>query len=135
MTGRLFLRAFLFAIAAMALNVAFAFLWVWIYSVALAPGHDEAFYQAYAQDAAPISSLVAGTPILFAAGWLSARGSERPLLAGMLVGIIYAAVDQLILASVPHALPAWIVIGSVVSKIGGSALGGLLASRRHSQSA
>ncbi len=130
MTGRLILRALLLAIAAMALNVACAFLWVWLYSVAVAPGHDEAFYQAYAQDAAPISSLVAGAPILFAAGWLSGRRAERPILAGMLVGIIYAVIDLAILASVPNNIPAWILIVSATTKIGASALGGLFASRR-----
>jgi hypothetical protein len=79
----------------MALNIAASFLWVWIYSITVAPGHDEAFYQAYAQRAAPISTIVAGTPILFAAGWLSARKApaDRAILAGALVGIIYAAVD------------------------------------------
>jgi putative membrane protein (TIGR04086 family) len=132
----LVLRALLFAIAAMALNVAAAFLWVWFYSFAIAPGHDEAFYQAYAQRAAPISSLVAGAPILLAAGWLSARRfPERALLAGALVGILYAAIDLAILASVAGTVPMWIIITSVVSKIGASALGGLFAGRSRTRPA
>lgn len=130
MIGRLLLRALLFAVAAMAFNVAAAFLWVWCYSIALAPGHDEAFYQAYAQRAAPISSLVAGTPILFAAGWLSARRfPDRAVLAGALVGILYAAIDLAILGAVASAIPVGIVIGSVASKIGASALAGWLVGR------
>lgn len=136
MKGRVIRRALLLAIGAMALNVAASFLWVWIYSVGIAPGHDEAFYQAYAQRAAPISSIVAGIPTLFAAGWLSARKApEQAMLAGALVGLIYAAIDLAILFSVPNTVSGSIIATSMLTKIAASALGGLVVGRNRPRAA
>ncbi len=126
-------RALLFTIAAMILNVAAAFLWVWLYSILIAPGHDEAHYQAYAMRAAPISSIVAGAPILFAAAWLAGRrDAAQPVLAGALVGLCYVAIDAAILVAAGATIPIAIVALSFATKIVASWAGGVLAARRSS---
>ena len=125
------LRAILFAIGAMVLNVAVAFLWVWIYSMLIAPGHDEAHYQAYAMRAAPISSIIAGIPILFAAGWLAGRREPaRPMLAGLLVAVVYVAIDASIVFAVADSIPYAILATSFGTKLAAAAAGGRMAGPR-----
>jgi len=128
----LWLRALLFALGAMALNVAAFFLWVFIYSIVIAPGHAEAFYQAYADRAAPISSIVAGVPIFFLAGWLAARRAPagRAILAGALVAIVYIAIDLTILLSIANNIPMMIIVTSFVTKLAAASLGGVMAERK-----
>ena len=129
MGGRIILRGIGLGVAAMLLNVAVAFLWVWIYSLALAPGHDGGFYQAYAQRVAPVSSILAGVPLLLGAGYLAARG-DRPLLASLIPAGAYILLDfvLMVLGGLSEA-PVTILI-SYVTKIAAAALGGLLRQKR-----
>lgn len=127
------LRGFGLGLAAMALNILVAFLVVWIYSIAVAPGHDRSFYEAFAQRAAPISGIVAGLPILFAAGYLAARraaGDRR--VAASIPALTYIAVDGALIAGfMPGALSAWAVfLISWLTKVGAAGLGGRAAMRR-----
>ena len=88
-----------FALAVMVLNVLVSFAVVFFYSAFVEPGHPEAFYQAFALRAAPISSVVAGVPLMFIAGMLIARRrARRPaLIAGAAMALLYIAVDGAIL--------------------------------------
>lgn len=131
MSAALVLRSLAVAIAAMVLNVAAAFLWVFIYSLLIAPGQDEAFYQAYAQRAAPWCSVIAGVPILFGAGWLLARWHGGGWRVGIGAGLAYIVIDFAIIlaAGMLAAFPAILAL-SYATKLGGAALGGVLAGKR-----
>ena len=124
----LLLRSLAVAVAAMVVNVACAFLWVAIYSMLIAPGQDEKAYKAYAERVAPLSSVIAGIPILFAAGWLLARWHGGGWQVGICAAIAYIVIDTLILAAA-RALGAFprIVALSFVTKLAAAALGGALA--------
>jgi hypothetical protein len=129
MGGRIIVRGLGLGVLAMALNVLVAFAWVFIYSVAIAPGHDGAFYQAYAQRVAPISAILAGVPILFAAGWLAARGPRRDL-AALVPAAAYIILD-LVLAAAGGLWPsAWSLALSYVTKLAAAWAGGRVAVSR-----
>lgn len=90
-----FLKAAGVALLVMVLNVAIAFAVVFAYSIFVAPGHDEAFYQAAALRIAPWSSVVAGIPLFFGAAYFFAKrrpSRNRYAFAATFTGI-YAAVD------------------------------------------
>ena len=125
------LRSLATAVAAMVLNVACAFLWVLIYSMLIAPGQDEAAYQAYAMRVAPWSSVIAGIPILFAAGWLLARWHGGGWRTGICAGIAYVVIDGAMLLSLGVLLDFLAVVAwSFTTKLAAAALGGALAGRR-----
>ncbi len=127
---KLILRSLAVAVPAMVVNVACAFLWVFIYSMLIAPGQDEAAYQAYAMRAAPWCSVIAGVPILFGAGWLLARWHGGGWRTGICAGAAYVAIDFAIVLAA-GALPAMagIIALSFATKLGASALGGALAGK------
>ena len=114
----------------MIVNVAAAFAWVALYSMVIAPGQGEAAYQAYAQRAAPWSSVIAGAPILGAAGWLLARWHGGGWRTGIGAGIGYVVIDTAILiaAGALAAMPGIIAL-SYATKLAAAALGGRLAGR------
>ena len=88
--------AFLVMIA----NIVIAVLWVAVYSHLIDPGHDEAYYEAYAQTSVPYSAIIAGMPLMFLAGRLI--GSKFPkgnsVKAALLVWLIYFLIDFSIIA-------------------------------------
>jgi hypothetical protein len=86
-----------FAVLEVTLIVA-AVAWVAIYSHLLAPGRDLAAYQAYAQVASPIVSVVAGIPAFWGAGRILRRrlGGDARRTALVMAGI-WVAVDALLL--------------------------------------
>lgn len=126
-------RSVALGLAALAAVVLLGFLWVLIYALLIAPGHPGGFYQAYAARVSPISGLIAGLPVLFAAGYLSTRaGDERPLAAGAIPALVYILLDLLLLACfMPSGLRAWpLLILSWFSKLAVALVGGWLAGRR-----
>jgi hypothetical protein len=129
MGGRIIARGLGLGMLALLLNVLVAFAWVFFYSVAIAPGHDGAFYQAYAQRVAPISAIVAGVPILFAAGWLAARGA-RAEHAALLPAAAYIIIDLALVAGSGLWPPAWALALSYLTKLAAAWAGGRLAIRR-----
>lgn len=76
-------------------NVAVSFLWVAIYSYVIEPGHDAAFYEAYAQVAAPYSSIIAGMPLVYLFGrWVGRWGQrEAPMRNALTLWALYAGID------------------------------------------
>jgi hypothetical protein len=129
MGGRIIARGLGLGVVAMLLNVLVAFAWVFFYSVALAPGHDGAFYQAYAQRVAPISGLLAGVPIFVAAGWLAARGpgAER---AALLPAASYIVLDLLLLSITGLWTAMWLLALSYITKAAAAFAGGGLVKRQ-----
>ncbi len=80
---------------------------------------------------APWSSVIAGIPILFAAGWLLARWHGGGWRTGICAAIAYVAIDTLVLlAAGAFGDLAAIVAMSFVTKLAAAALGGSLAGRR-----
>jgi len=121
------------AISILVVNVAISFLYVAIYSYIIDPGHPEQYYQAYAQIAAPYSSIIAGMPLFFfvcrwvAAKWEPAFGVK----AAVLIWLVYALIDVTVLAIAGFTLRLAILsLVSLVTKLGAAYLGGILASRR-----
>ena len=129
MGGRIILRGIGLGVAALVLNVAIAFLWVWFYSFAISPGHDGAFYQAYAQRVAPFSGLIAGIPLLFVAGMLSARG-DRPLAGAAIPAATYILLDVLLMALGGMWASVLAMTLSYLSKIAAALAGGWFVQRR-----
>jgi hypothetical protein len=127
MSVSLLLRALAVAVAAMVLNLLAAFAWVWIYSLAVAPGHDAAFYQSHARVAGPICDILFGIPLLFGAGWLIAR--HAGWRAGAIIGMFYVLIDLAALVSTTQQglAGAWpLALVSYLTKMAAAALGGFL---------
>ena len=129
MGGRIIARGIGLGVIAMALSVGAAFALVWFYSFAINPGHDGAFYQAYAQRVAPIIGIAAGIPILLLAGWLSGRGT-RSAIAPLLPAIVYIVIDIGLIAFGGLWPPVWSLVVSYLTKLAAAWAGGAIAQRR-----
>lgn len=122
----------LLAFACMVANVLASFVWVWVYSQ-VEPGQTQAAYDAYAEVWVPVSSVVLGAPILFAAGWLAGRGREasQAAMLGLAVGATYVAIDLAVMAAFRPTGGIWLwIILSWISKPVFSWLGGLMGARK-----
>lgn len=87
------------SLLAMVSNVAFSVLYMVVYSYLIDPGHDNKYYQDHIQIAAPYCSVIAGIPIMFAAGWVvsgwwQGKFAVKP---AVVVWIAYALIDLAIL--------------------------------------
>lgn len=122
----------LLAIGALVVNVIVSIGVVWVYSVFIEPGHDMAFYEAFAQNAAPVSSVIAGMPIMFAAAWIAARAcAPRGFAAGVGVAVTYLVIDTAaIVATGALGSLGMLVAISYVTKLTAAALGAWLGSRK-----
>ena len=122
-----------FALGVMIVNVLISVLYVVVYSYLIDPGHDEAYYQAHAQVAAPYSSIIAGIPLMFLAGrWIGTKFSKgNSVRAALLVWLFYFLIDITVVVAV-GALDriALLFIISFVTKFAAAYLGGLSAQRR-----
>jgi hypothetical protein len=129
---REFWLAPLLAIGALVVNVIVSIGVVWVYSTFIETGHNMAFYEAWAQSAAPVSSVVAGIPIMFAAAWMAARAcAPRGFAAGVAVAVTYLVIDTAaIVATGALGSLGMLVAVSYVTKLGAAALGAWLGSRR-----
>lgn len=75
-----------------------AFAWVAIYSYLINPGHDQPYYQKYAEFASPIVSVVVGIPYLFfACRWVGRKAGTRAVATGMWVWSILFIIDVLLI--------------------------------------
>jgi hypothetical protein len=129
MGGRIIARGLGLGLLAMLLVVLVAFAWVYFYSVAIAPGHDGAFYQAYAQRVAPISGILAGIPIFLGAGWLAARGPGADR-AALLPAACYILLDLVLLTASGLWPPLWSLALSYLTKLAACWAGGQLTERQ-----
>lgn len=121
-----------FALGVMIVNVLISILYVAFYSFVIDPGHDEAYYQAYAQAAAPYSSIIAGIPLMFLAGrWIGSKFPKgNSVKAALLVWLVYFLIDLAIVAAVGAlAQIALIFIISFTTKLAAAYLGGLSAQK------
>ena len=116
-------------IAVMVLNVLMSFGVVWVYSTFINPGHPASVYEAFALETAPVSSVVAGIPLMIAAGYHITRGRQKreALVLATLVAVLYVLVDFAILATVGVSAVMWAwatlsYITKIVAAIGGGVL-------------
>jgi hypothetical protein len=107
-----------------AVMIALAFAWVAFHAYVVEPGHDQAYYEAYAQVSSPIVSVVAGGPVFWlAASWLTRRlGRGR---AAWIAAALYLLTDLAIIAGAGALVgPGGLYfLGAGALKIGGTALG------------
>lgn len=128
-------------ILVLALNVVVSILYIAIYAYLINPGHDQQFYQAYADRAVPYSSIIAGMPLMFLVTWRVGRWWESAfaIKAAILIWLVYVVIDVLALAgaAMSGGVPAGLFVLTAISlltKLGAAYLGGSLARRRVSSS-
>ena len=122
-----------FALGVMIVNVLISVLYVVVYSYLVDPGHDEAYYQAHAQVAAPYSSIIAGIPLMFLAGrWIGRKFPKgNSVKAALLVWLVYFLLDFTIIAAVGSlGQMALLFAISFTTKFAAAYLGGRSAQKR-----
>jgi len=122
-----------FALGVMIVNIIISVLYVVVYSYLIDPGHDEAYYQAYAQFAAPYSSIIAGIPLMFLAGrWIGGKFPKgSSVKAALLMWLVYFLIDLSIIAAAGALIQiALLFVVSFSTKFVAAYLGGVLAQRR-----
>lgn len=127
-----FAKAVGVALVIMFVNVLISVLVITVYSYAIAPGHDEAFYQTAAQRIAPWSSVVFGAPLFFgAAYWLARRRPERSAVAFAIASFgAYAVIDLAVVVASGALVSMIIAVSlSMISKLLGAYFGARLAVR------
>ena len=99
----------LVAILVLVTNVAASVLYMVVYSYLIDPGHEAKFYEDHIQIAAPYCSIVAGLPLMFAAGWWVARWwrGELGMRAAWTVWLVYFLIDLAIVSAVGASLGVW----------------------------
>ncbi len=87
------------AILVLATNVAASVLYMVVYGNIIDPGHEAKYYQDHIQIVAPYSSIVAGIPIMFLAGWWVSGWWRRSLgiRGALFVWLAYTIIDISIL--------------------------------------
>lgn len=121
------------AVVVLIMNVAIHVLYMVVYSYLIDPGHDAAYYQAYAQVSAPYSSIVAGMPLMFFAGrWIGNRFSKgNSVKAAVLVWLVYFLIDiSILILTGTLASVALLFAASFSTKLFAAYLGGRSAQNR-----
>jgi len=97
------------ALGVMIANVAISFGVVWVYATFFNPGQPFAYYEAFAQTAAPVSSVVAGIPLMLVAGYLLAKGRPRrgALIAAGAAASTYILMDLAIILGAQASGSIW----------------------------
>lgn len=136
MKGRDFIVIPVAAIAVIVLNVAISFAVIWLYSSFFNPGQSASHYEGFAIRVAPISSVIAGIPLMFVAGFLIAKG--RPRRRGLLVAaatvLLYVLADigVLLSADAKGGIWMWAALSHVtklLSALAGAELGMIRSTR------
>jgi hypothetical protein len=114
-------------------NVGLSVLYMVVYGHVINPGHEEPYYQAHIQVAAPYCSIVAGIPLMFLAGWWVGGWweGEFAVRAALVVWLAYALIDTAVLlaAGVTSRL-ALLAAVSLLTKLAAAYMGALAAGRR-----
>ena len=123
------------AILVMIANIAASVLYMVVYSYLINPGHEKEYYDAHIQIAAPYSSIVAGIPLMFLAGWWVGGWwqGKFAVKSALLIWFIYAVVDvAIVMAAGLTSRMAILVAVSLVTKLAAVYVGALFAGRRGS---
>lgn len=123
------------ALLVMIANIAVSILYMVVYGYLIDPGHEQAYYDAHIQVAAPFSSIIAGIPLMFLAGWWVGgwwRG-EFAIRSALVVWFVYAVIDlAIVLAASMTSTVAILVAVSLVTKLVAAYCGALFATSSRS---
>jgi len=121
------------ALLVLVVNVAISILYMVVYGHLIDPGHEEQYYRDHIQVAAPYSSIIAGIPLMFLAGfWVGGfwKG-EFAVKAALVVWLAYALIDIAVLLSAGlTARIAVLFAVSFLTKLAAVYMGALVAGRR-----
>ncbi|HMQ03810.1 MAG TPA: hypothetical protein PKD26_07830 [Pyrinomonadaceae bacterium] len=124
------------AVLMLVANVAVTVLYMVVYGHLIDPGHDQAYYDAHVQTAAPYCSVVAGIPLMFLAGWWVGRWRPREFAvrSALAVWFAYAVIDiAIILAAGGTSSLTLVVDVSMITKLAAAYFGAVFALRRAAQ--
>ncbi len=120
------------AVLVLIANVAVSVLYMVIYGHLIDPGHDQVYYDAHIQMAAPYCSIVAGIPLMFLAGWWVGRWwqGKFAVQSALVIWLAYAAIDVAIILAAGAALSLWLLVAvSHVTKLAAVYFGARFANR------
>ncbi|HEX6280133.1 MAG TPA: hypothetical protein VFZ49_09000 [Pyrinomonadaceae bacterium] len=127
--------AWLFGIAVLVMvaNIAVSVLYMVVYSYLIDPGHEKEYYDAHIQVAAPYSSIVAGIPLMFLAGyWISGWWEGKfAVQAALTVWLVYVLIDfAVIMAAGLTSRIAILFAVSFITKLAAIYAGAVIGGRR-----
>lgn len=123
------------ALLVMIANVIVSILYMVVYSLLIDPGHDPQYYEAHIQRVAPYSSIVAGIPLMFLAGWLVGRWwqGQFAVKSALVIWLTYTVIDvSILLAAGVTSTVAVLAAVSVITKLAAAYAGALFANRSRS---
>jgi hypothetical protein len=118
------------ALLVMIANVAVSVLYMVVYAYLIDPGHDQQYYDAHIQMAAPYSSIVAGIPLMFLAGWRVGRWwqGQFAVKSALVIWLVYAVIDLSIIVGVGITLDIGLLVAaSLITKLAAVYGGALFA--------
>ena len=121
------------AILVMVANVIVSILYMVVYGYLIDPGHDQQYYDAHIQSAAPYSSIVAGIPLMFLAGyWISGWWDGKfAVQSALVVWLVYALIDlTALMAAGSTANMSVLVAISLITKLAAIYVGAVIVGRR-----
>jgi hypothetical protein len=121
------------AVLVMVANVVVSILYMIVYSYLIDPGHDQMYYEAHIQIAAPYCSIAAGIPLMFLAGWRVGRWwrGEYAIESALVIWFAYAVLDvAMMLGAGMTSKMAMLVAISVITKLAAVYVGALFAGRQ-----
>jgi hypothetical protein len=97
------------SLGVMILNVAISIGVVWVYATFINPGQPFSRYEVFADTAAPISSIVAGIPLMLLAGFFLSRGrsARAALLTAGAMALVYIVIDSAIMLAAAAGSGVW----------------------------
>ena len=101
----------------MVANVLISILYMVVYGYLIDPGHEQEYYNAHIEVAAPYCSIVAGIPLMFLAGfWVSGwwRG-KFAVQSALVVWLVYVLVD--LAALIAAGVTTWMAVLVAISLI------------------
>lgn len=127
--------AWLFGIAVLVMvaNIVVSILYMVVYSYLIDPGHEKEYYDAHIQVAAPYSSIVAGIPLMFLAGyWISAWWEGKfAVESALTVWLVYVLIDfAVIMAAGLTSRIAILFAVSFITKLAAIYVGAVIGGRR-----
>jgi len=121
------------AILVMVANILVSVLYMVVYSYLIDPGHEKQYYDAHVQVAAPYSSIAAGIPLMFLAGfWISGWWQGKfAVESALVVWFVYALIDvAALMAAGWTPRIAMLVAVSLVTKLAAIYVGAVIGGRR-----
>ena len=108
------------AVLVLVANVAVSIGYMVLYGHVIDPGHDAKYYNDHIQAAGPYCSIVAGIPLMFAAGWWVTGWWQQAFgpRPAWVVWLSYAVIDLLVLVAAGMSLKVGVLfVVSFVTKL------------------